>query len=279
MYSYTKSGAAKWFPLTAEPHGAAADEEGLDVSALQRFTGKIALISGASTGIGLATAARLMAEGAVVYAGRRSTGSDRLLGAAIPLHLDVTSEEDWRKAVDTVLKRHGKLDVLVNNAGVRESNSIEETSLEQWHRLIDVNLTSTFLGCRAVVPALRDAGGGAIVNVGSITGIRGTENMVAYSASKGGIVSMTSSLALDLAVDNLRVNSIFPAAVRTRMVTSWLESAPDSEAAEAAVLAKHPIGRIGRPEEVAGAIAFLASEDAAFMTGLSVPIDGGRSIR
>ena len=246
---------------------------------MQRFANRVALVSGASTGIGLATVHRLLDEGAIVYAGRRSPAADSDLGAATPVFLDVTSEADWQAAVDTIVERHGRLDVLVNNAGTRESGGIEETTLEQWHRLVDVNLTSTFLGCRAAVPALRKAGGGAIVNVGSITGIRGTENMVAYSASKSGIVSMTSSLALDLARDKIRVNAACPAAISTRMVTDWLGSAPDVAAAEAAVLAKHPIGRIGRPEEVASVIAFLASDDASYMTGLSIPVDGGRSIR
>ena len=246
---------------------------------MKRFENRVVLVSGASTGIGLATVTRLASEGATVYAGRRSAGLDGELGAATAIQLDVTSEDDWRIAIDAILEREGRLDVLVNNAGIRESGGLEETTLEQWHRLIDVNLTSIFIGCRTAVPAIRKAGGGAIVNVGSITGIRGTENMVAYSASKSGIVSMTSSLALDLVKDNIRVNAACPAAIRTRMVTSWLGSAPDVDAAEAAVLAKHPIGRIGRPEEVASVIAFLASDDASFMTGLSIPVDGGRSIR
>lgn len=246
---------------------------------MQRFADRVVLVSGAATGIGLATVHRLLGEGATVYAGRRSPASDAELGAAVPVSLDVTSEVDWQEVLGTIVTKHGRLDVLINNAGIRESGGVEETTLEQWHRLIDVNLTSVFLGCRAAVPAMRRAGGGAIVNVGSITGLRGTESMVAYSASKSGIVSMTSSLALDLAKDKIRVNAACPAAIRTRMVTGWLGSAPDVEAAEAAVLAKHPIGRIGRPEEVAGVIAFLASDDASFMTGLSIPVDGGRSIR
>ncbi len=248
------------------------------MTALQRFQDKVVLITGASTGIGLATIARLASEGATLYAGRRISQAAHA-DKAEAIDLDVTNEDDWRRVIDHIVDRNGRLDVLINNAGIRESNGVEETSLEQWRRLIDVNLTSTFLGCRAAVPAIRKAGGGAIVNVGSITGIRGTENMVAYSASKSGVVTMTSSLALDLAKDNIRVNAVCPAAIRTRMVTSWLNSAPDAEAAEAVVLAKHPIGRIGKPEEVASVIAFLASEDASFMTGLSIPVDGGRSIR
>ncbi|MDQ0474007.1 SDR family NAD(P)-dependent oxidoreductase [Labrys wisconsinensis] len=246
---------------------------------MKRFEDKVVLVTGASTGIGLETIRRVLAEGGTVYAAhrRRTDGLD--LGAARPLHLDVTDEADWGRAIETVTAEAGRLDVLVNNAGVRESGTVEETSLALWHHLIDTNLTSAFLGCRAAVPALRRAGGGAIVNVGSITGIRGTEGMVAYSASKSGLVSMTASLALDLAPDKIRVNCVCPAAIRTRMVTTWLAAAPDEAAAEQAVLRKHPIGRIGEPHEVAGVIAFLASADASFMTGLTIPVDGGRSIR
>jgi meso-butanediol dehydrogenase/(S,S)-butanediol dehydrogenase/diacetyl reductase len=181
--------------------------------------------------------------------------------------------------MEKAVGRFGRLDVLVNNAGIRASGSGEETDLSLWRQMIDANLTSVFLGCRAAAPHLRASGGGAIVNVGSITGIRGTENMVAYSASKSGITTLTASLALDLAKDNIRVNAVCPAAIDTRMVRSWLHAAEDVDAATQAVLSKHPIGRIGRPEEVAGVIAFLASADAGFMTGLSIPVDGGRSIR
>ncbi|WP_216332471.1 SDR family NAD(P)-dependent oxidoreductase [Rhizobium sp. X9] len=244
---------------------------------MQRFANKVALVTGASTGIGLETIKRIRAEGGTVFAAHRR-GVLEIEGVP-SIALDVTNEEHWERAVSEVVATAGRLDILINNAGVRESGSVEETTLEQWHRLIDTNLTSIFLGCRAAVPAIRNAGGGAIVNVGSITGIRGTENMVAYSASKSGVTSMTSSLALDLARDNIRVNAVCPAAIRTRMVTDWLGAADDVDAAEAAVLAKHPIGRIGRPDEVASVIAFLASDDASFMTGMSIPVDGGRSIR
>lgn len=245
---------------------------------LGRFTGKVVLITGASTGIGLASIHRIAAEGGRVYAGHRRTGSVDV-HPATSVHLDVTSESEWERAVREVLEREGRFDALVNNAGIRESGSVEDTSILQWNRLIEVNLTSCFLGCRAAVPALRQSGGGSIVNVGSITGIRGTENMVAYSASKSGLIAMTASLALDLAKDKIRVNTVCPAAIRTRMVTKWLTESEDQRAAEAAVLGKHPIGRIGRAEEVASVIAFLASDDASFMTGLAIPVDGGRSIR
>lgn len=245
---------------------------------MDRFAGKVVLVTGASTGIGLATVARVAAEGGRVYAGSRKPVDARPADATA-IRLDVTDEAQWTAAIATVVRDAGRLDVLVNNAGVRESGGIEETTMALWDHLIRTNLTSTFLGCRAAVPALKAAGGGAIVNVGSITGIRGTEAMVAYSASKSGITTLTASLALDLAPFGIRVNAVAPAAIRTRMVTDWLAQSADEAAAEAVVRAKHPIGRIGRPEEVASVIAFLASQDASFMTGLTIPVDGGRSVR
>jgi NAD(P)-dependent dehydrogenase (short-subunit alcohol dehydrogenase family) len=246
---------------------------------MKRFAGKVVLVTGASTGIGLETISRVQDEGGLVYAAHRRKETDIDLRGARPLRLDVTDEQGWRTAIDRVVAESGHLDVLINNAGIRESGNIEETDLKLWYYLIDTNLTSTFLGCRAAVPAIRRSGGGAIVNVSSITGIRGTENMVAYSASKSGIIAMTASLALDLAKDHIRVNAVCPAAIRTRMVTSWLSQSEDEEAAEAILLRKHPIGRLGEPREVASVIAFLASDDAGFMTGLAIPVDGGRSIR
>lgn len=241
-----------------------------------RFEGRVALVTGAATGIGLETIRRIVAEGGQVFAGYHHTHPQFEDPAVIPLQLNVTSESGWADAVGTVAQQAGRLDVLVNNAGARESGSIEETTLEQWERMLRINLTSIFLGCRAAVPLLRKSGGGAIVNVGSITGIRGTEAMIAYSASKSGLTAFTASLALDLARDGIRVNAVCPAAIDTRMVSEWVAG---SDAAIARVVAKHPLGRIGRPEEAAGLIAFLASADAGFMTGLSVPVDGGRSIR
>lgn len=237
------------------------------------------MVTGATTGIGLETIRRIQREGGRVVAAHRRNQDDVDVDGALSVPLDVTDEQQWTDVVAQAVTHFGGLDVLVNNAGARASGDVEQTDLTLWHQMIDTNLTSVFLGCRAAVPHLRKRGGGAIVNVGSITGIRGTENMVAYSASKSGITTLTASLALDLAKDNIRVNAVCPAAIDTRMVRSWLGSVDDPEQATQVVLSKHPMGRMGRPEEVAGLIAFLASEDAGFMTGLSIPVDGGRSIR
>jgi len=246
---------------------------------MKRFAQKTVLVTGASTGIGLETVYRIQEEGGLVYAAHRGESASVDFQGASTIQLDVTEEQDWTAAIDRIMNERGRLDVLINNAGIRASGGIEETDLKLWHHLIDTNLTSIFLGCRAAIGAIRKSGGGAIVNVSSITGIRGTENMVAYSASKSGIVAMTSSLALDAAKDGIRVNAVCPAAIRTSMVTTWLSQSADQKAAESVLLQKHPIGRIGEPREVASVIAFLASDDASFMTGLAIPVDGGRSIR
>lgn len=246
---------------------------------MRRFEGRIVLVTGARTGIGLATVSRFKAEGAIVVAGVRRPLQNDVPDVAESVSLDVTDEGAWMQAIAHIERCHGRLDVLVNNAGMRESGLAEETSSELWRRLIDTNLTSVFFGCRAAIPLLRRTGGGAIVNVGSITGIRGTEAMVAYSASKSGITSMTASLALDHARDKIRVNAVCPAAIDTRMVRGMIDAAPLRDAAWERLVAKHPMARIGTPDEVAGTIAFLASSDAGFITGQSIAVDGGRSIR
>ncbi len=246
---------------------------------LARFDDKIVLVTGAAGGIGLETVKRIQSEGGTVYAGVLSSQMDDGLEGATPIAIDVTQPEQWAQAIQQIIQTYGRIDVLVNNAGIRESNLAEDTPSEQWHRLLDTNLMSAFNGCAAVIPHMRENGGGAIVNLSSITGIRGTRTMVAYSASKGGIVSMTSSLALDHAGDNIRVNCVCPGAILTPMVESMLDESDDRDGAVERLKANHPLLRIGRPEEVASVIAFLASDDASYMTGLAIPVDGGRSIR
>jgi len=142
-----------------------------------------------------------------------------------------------------------------------------------------INLRGSFLGCQKAIPVMRNRGGGAIVNIASINGIRGNRRLVAYAATKGAIVSMTMSLALDHSQDNIRVNCVCPATIDTAMPRGMVAEAPDPALLQRQMIEKHPIGRIGQPEEVASTIAFLASEDASFMTGLAIPVDGGRSIR
>lgn len=246
---------------------------------MQRFKDKVALVTGAGSGIGLATAERLTAEGATVVAGILDEGQRDAVARFDSLILDVTEPEHWQRAAQHLQDRYGGLDVLVNNAGIIDFGTVEEMSEETWWHVLDANLTSQFRGCKMAVPLIRARGGGAIVNLASINSIRGNNRTVAYSASKGGVMAFTMAAALDHIADNIRINCVCPGSIDTEMIRSLFRSADDAEAMRQAVVAKHPIGRLARAEEVAAVIAFLASDDASFLTGLAIPVDGARTIR
>ena len=243
---------------------------------MRRFESKVALVSGAEGGIGGATVARLAAEGATVWAAV-------LPGLEAPaghpaLEVDVTVEAHWTAALDTVVETSGRIDVLVNSAGILGTGRAEDTSLEQWHRVLDVNLTGVFLGCRAAVPHIRRSGGGSIVNLSSFAGLRGLFGMVSYATSKGGVIALTQSLAKDHATDGIRVNAVCPGSVDTPMVAEVLARAEDPVARRERMTEGYLIERLAEPEEIAATIAYLASDDASFITGLALPVDGGRTI-
>ncbi len=235
---------------------------------------KVALVTGAGRGIGRATAERLRALGAVVVVGLELESQREAVADFDSVILDVTDESAWVEAVAHCKSAHGGIDVLVNNAGILREGTAEETTLEVWEEVLAVNLKGVFLGCKHVVPALRERGGGAIVNLASIDGLHGNNRHVAYAASKGGVVAITRALAIDHAPDNIRVNSVCPGTVRTQMVLENMATY-----SEAVIKEKHPLGRQAEPEEVANVIAFLCGPGASFMTGMAIPVDGGRSIR
>ena len=241
-----------------------------------RLEGKVALISGAARGMGAAEARLFVAEGANVLLGdvRDEDGealAKELGGSAAYVGLDVTDEASWQAAVAGAEERFGKLDVLVNNAGILHFSPLEQTELDDWERVIRVNQTGTFLGMKTAAPALRAAGGGSIVNISSAAGMEGIAGVIAYSASKWAVRGMTKTAALELGRDGIRVNSVHPGGVNTPMIATR----EVTEETRTAAYGGQPIPRIGRPEEVAELVCWLASDASSYSTGAEFVIDGG----
>ncbi|MGA7417869.1 MAG: SDR family NAD(P)-dependent oxidoreductase [Acidimicrobiales bacterium] len=229
-----------------------------------RFGGRVALVSGAASGIGLAVADRLEGEGAVVVRSDLRPATDGIT-------CDVTDPSSCAAAVALVLEHHGRLDVLANVAGIGMSRTIETMDPDEWRAIIDVNLTGTFLLSQSALPAIRQTKG-AIVNMASVAGLRATPYNAAYCASKGGVIMLTKSMALEVAKAGVRVNAVCPAAVDT----PFLRGFELPEGADMALLtrASSPMGRVIEPAEVAAAVAYLASEEAATVSGTTLVIDG-----
>ncbi|MDP8217167.1 MAG: glucose 1-dehydrogenase [Candidatus Theseobacter exili] len=243
---------------------------------------RVAIVTGSSKGIGEGIARVFSMEGAKVVVVCRTEDTGKKMaealgaseGRAIFLKTDVTSSESIRNMIDTTIETFGKLDILVNNAGYHLSKNVEETSEEEWEFIINTNLRGTFLCSKYALPHLRKTRGN-IINISSMVGLVGQLNAGAYSATKGGQIAMSKNMAIDFAQDGIRVNVICPGWIQTPLVENWFSQQKDPEAARKYIFSRHPLGRIGTIEECGKAALYLASDDAAFVTGITLNIDGG----
>ena len=249
-----------------------------------RVDGKVALITGGASGLGAESGRRLAREGAKVML----TDLQADLGHAVAeeiaaaggtaefLQQDVTDEARWDEVVGATLDRFGKIDVLVNSAGIGEGGQpILEATLEVWRRIVGINLEGTFLGVKAVAPTMVAAGKGSIINLSSILGKVGLPGAAAYCASKGGVLMLTKSVALELAPLGVRVNSVHPGFIETPMVLNAFRRSENENEMRDMIISRHAVGRLGVPREIADAIVFLASDESSFMTGSEMVVDGG----
>lgn len=244
-----------------------------------RLKNKVAIITGAASGIGKATAFLFAEHGAKVvvadidiHGGKATTAQIQAeANEAKFIETDVTIVSDTQNVVTQTIEAYGKLDILFNNAGIAMRLPVDELPEEDWHRCIDVNLHGVFLCAKAAIPAMRTNGGGSIINMSSIYGVVGADVRAAYVASKGAVTNLTRGMALDYAEDNIRVNCICPGFVETPLVAGVIKT-PDEYQKFAD---KHPMRRLGQPEEIAYGALYLASDESAFVTGIALPIDGG----
>ncbi len=244
-----------------------------------RLSGKVALITGAASGIGRAAAALFHGEGAKVAATDRNAQGLAALGpeADLTLMQDVTDEVRWREVVDAVVETFGRLDILVNSAGVGVKDNIETATLADWRKVQAVNVEGTFLGCREAVRAMKATGGGSIVNLSSVAGVIGDAQTIAYCASKAAVRLLTTSAALHCGRMgyNIRLNSVHPSFADTAMVRELIAGTKNPERTREGLARAAPLGRLGRAEEVANTILFLASDESSFITGAEIMVDGG----
>ena len=250
---------------------------------MTRLAGKVALITGGGTGIGRAIALAFAREGAsVTLAGRRleklkevAGEVEKQGGAMLPVVCDVVRAKDADRAVSETARKFGKLNVLVNNAGTLSVSTVDTVSEEDWDRVMTVNVKGPFLMSRAALKEFRKAGGGAIVNIGSVLGLVAMKDRAAYCASKGGVTMLTKAMALDHAYENVRVNCICPSIVETDLVKGLFNDSEQGRRLRESRTGTIPLGRFGKPADVAELAVFLASEESSWLTGAAIPLDGG----
>jgi len=246
-----------------------------------RLENKVTLISGGARGMGAAEAKLFAQEGSKVVIADVLDAEGQRLEAEINetggqsrfVHLDVTDQQQWNSAIDETVSIFGKIDILVNNAGIYRVNNILDTTTEEWEQVMDINAKGVFLGSKAAIPYMRKNGGGSIVNISSVAGLVGNRMSSAYTASKGAVRLFTKSTAIQYARDGIRANSVHPGTIESPMTAQLLEDPSYREDR----MRRTPIGRLGKPEDVAFGVLYLASDESSFVTGAELVIDGGRT--
>jgi NAD(P)-dependent dehydrogenase (short-subunit alcohol dehydrogenase family) len=247
---------------------------------VSRLKNKIAVITGAGTGIGRAIALSFTREGAkVALVGRRKdllkAVAEEAGGSTLVLAGDVSQRRDIDRILAETAAHFGGVNVLVNNAGILHIGTAEEITEEQWDETFNINVRGLWLLSRSVLPHMRKAGGGSIINVASVLGINGARKRAAYAPSKGAVVLLTKCMAVDYGHENIRVNALCPSFVETDLTAEVIRKAPDPKAVRAERISVHPLGRLGQPGDMAGLAVFLASDESSWMTGATLPVDGG----
>jgi NAD(P)-dependent dehydrogenase (short-subunit alcohol dehydrogenase family) len=245
-----------------------------------RLKDKIAMVTGAGSGIGRACALALAREGArVALVGRRKVHLEEVAreisDSALVLAADVSKKDEIAGVVERTVAHFGSLNVLLNNAGVLHIGTVEQITEEQWDQTFNINVRGLWLLSRAVLPQMRKAGGGSIINMASVLGINGARNRASYASSKGAVILLTKCMAVDHGEEHIRVNAICPSFVETDLTAAVVSKAPDPKSVRAERVAVHPIGRLGQPEDIAGLAVYLASDESSWVTGSVFPVDGG----
>jgi NAD(P)-dependent dehydrogenase (short-subunit alcohol dehydrogenase family) len=245
-----------------------------------RLKGKVAIVTGAGSGIGRACALALAREGAkVALVGRRKKLLEEVAAeigsSAFVLAADVSENGEAARVVEQTVSHFGSLNVLLNNAGVLHIGTAEQITEEQWDETFDINVRAFWLLSRAVLPAMRKAGGGSIINMASVLGINGARNRAAYAPSKGAVVLLTKCMAIDHGHEQIRVNAICPSFIETELTAAVISKAPDPNTVRAERISVHALGRLGQPEDITGLAVYLASDESSWVTGSIFPVDGG----